>query len=194
MAVVITALNAERKKKMTETKTQHEMLNVREACVLMRMSDSGLYGLVKRGVLPKPVSLDVKTTAGGVTTLNHWRLDDLLDAKTSGKIRPRKKYAIGETGKRQKRTAAKEAGIAALPQPTESARVEITAPVSMEAPEPMTMVHDALDVTKEHVEPVDAMREVLGMMNRDRSFMLTTSLFAGVAIGAALVLVLDHFV
>jgi len=58
----------------------------------------------------------------------------------------------------------------------------------------MTMVHDALDVTKEHVEPVDAMREVLGMMNRDRSFMLTTSLFAGVAIGAALVLVLDHFV
>lgn len=172
---------------MTKELTGHEMLNVREACVLMRMSDSGLYGLVKRGVLPKPVSLDVSTTSGGVTQLNHWRLDDLLDAKTSGKIRPRKKYAIGETGKRQKRTAAKEAGFSVVvtknPEPMPEPVVD---------PVPMTMVQDALDVTKEHVPPGDALHEILADINRDRSFMLKTALVAGVAIGAALVLLVER--
>ena len=172
---------------MTKELTGHEMLNVREACVLMRMSDSGLYGLVKRGVLPKPVSLDVSTTSGGVTQLNHWRLDDLLDAKTSGKIRPRKKYAIGETGKRQKRTAANEAGFSVVvtkePEPTPEPVVD---------PVPMTMVQDALDVTKEHVPTGDALHEILADINRDRSFMLKTALVAGVAIGAALVLLVER--
>ena len=175
---------------MSENKklnTGTEMLNVREACVLMRMSDAGLYGLVQRGVLPKPTRIPTPTTTGGMIELNHWSLDDLLDAKTSGKVRPRKKYAIGETGKRHKITAAKEAGLSIVatkkPEPM---------PEPAADPVPMTAVQEALDVTKEHVQPADALREVLLSMKQDRSFMLITSLFGGVAIGAALVLVLER--
>lgn len=179
---------------MSENKklnTGTEMLNVREACVLMRMSDAGLYGLVQRGVLPKPTRIPTPTTTGGMIELNHWSLDDLLDAKTSGKVRPRKKYAIGETGKRHKVTAAKEAGLSIVatkePEPTPE-------PVAAKEvdPVPMTAVQEALDVTKEHVEPAAALHEIWADINRDRSFMLKTALVAGVAIGAALVLLIER--
>lgn len=173
---------------MSENKKLHngaEMLNVREACVLMRMSDGGLYGLVKRGVLPPPTRLPTPTTAGGIIELNHWSLDDLLEAKTSGKVRPRKKYAIGETKKYHKSTMIKESGVNTQELPP---AVDLS-----DSKKPKTVVQEALDVTQDTVDPMDALRELAEEMRADKSARFLMGLLCGIPIGVALMVVLERF-
>lgn len=164
-----------------ENTTQVEMLNARQACVLLQMSDGGLYGLVQRGILPPPEKVDMPTSSGGMTTMNHWRLDDVLDAKTSGKIKPRKKYGIGATKKYRKEIMRREAGLAVEKETT-------TKP----EPEPMTVVQDALDVTKEHIEPVEALREVTASANNDRSLVIAAMFMSAAAFSVSMALLLER--
>ena len=169
-----------------ENTTEVEMLNARQACVLLQMSDGGLYNLVHRGILPPPEKLNMPTATGGMITMNHWRLDDVLDAKTSGKIKPRKKYGIGATKKERNVVTRREAGLTVEKEAK-------TKPDVKPAPEPMTVVQDALDVTKEHVEPVEALREVAASANDNRSFVVAALLMSGAAFSVSMALLLERF-
>jgi excisionase family DNA binding protein len=76
---------------------KNQLLTVREVCQLLRISRGGLYGLVRQGIVPRPIKL------GRVL---RWRTSDIekaLDA-LAAKQAPHKGEANGSTeAKRQRK-------------------------------------------------------------------------------------------